>query len=155
MTDTPELPEGMRPLSPHLVCRGAAAAIDFYVQAFGARELMRLAGPDGKIMHASIELNGGSVMLVDENLDYGMRSPQDLGGTPVTIHLVVADADAAFDRAVAAGATVHMPVAEQFWGDRYGVLEDPFGHVWAIASPTGPPRSEAELLAAAKEAAGM
>ena len=152
MTDGPTLPEGMHQLSPHLVCRDANAAIDFYVRAFDAKELMRLPGPDGKIMHASVVINGSSVMLVDENLEWGLRSPLDLGGTPVTIHLVVADADAVYARAVEAGATASMPVAEQFWGDRYGVLHDPFGHAWSIASPIGQPKTVEELAAAAKRA---
>ena len=129
------LPEGMRALSPHLVCAGAAAAIDFYKAAFGATELMRLAAPDGKIMHAALGINGCSVMLVDEHRDYGMLSPQALGGTPVTIHLVVADVDAFVAHAVESGATVAMPIADMFWGDRYGVIQDPFGHRWSIATP--------------------
>jgi uncharacterized glyoxalase superfamily protein PhnB len=142
----------MHQLSPHLVCRDASAAIDFYVRAFGAKELMRLPGPDGKIMHAAVSINGSSVMLVDENLEWGLRSPLDLGGSPVTIHLIVDDADATYAKAVQAGATPSMPVAEQFWGDRYGVLHDPFGHAWSIASPIGEPKSAEELAALAKQA---
>jgi uncharacterized glyoxalase superfamily protein PhnB len=134
-TDTVDLPEGMHQLSPHLVCAGAADAIDFYVQAFGATEMMRMPGPDGRLMHASVSINGSSVLLVDENLDWGIRSPKTLGGTPVTIHLIVSDVDAVVARAVAAGATITMPVEDAFWGDRYGVIEDPFGHSWSVASP--------------------
>jgi uncharacterized glyoxalase superfamily protein PhnB len=129
------LPEGMHQLSPHLVCAGAADAIDFYIKAFGATEMIRLPGPDGKLVHASVSINGSSVLLVDEMLDHGIKSPKTLGGTPVTIHLVVADVDAFVERAVAAGATVTMPVEDAFWGDRYGVLEDPFGHSWSVATP--------------------
>ena len=132
MTHTP--PNGMNVLSPHLVCDGAADAIDFYKRAFGAEEMMRLAGPEGRLMHASIKICGCSVMLVDENKNYGMLSPKALNGTPVTIHLYVADVDAAFDRAVAAGAVATMPVADMFWGDRYGVITDPFGHSWSLAT---------------------
>ena len=105
---------GMHALSPHLVCAGAAAAIDFYRQAFGAVELIRLPGPDGKLMHACVSINGSSVMLVDEYPEHGGLSPQALGGTPVTIHLIVDDVDAVVARAVAAGATVVMPVEDMF-----------------------------------------
>ena len=134
-TNAVRLPEGMHQLSPHLVCAGAADAIDFYVKAFGATEMMRLPGPDGKLVHASVSINSSSVLLVDEMLDHAIKSPKTLGGTPVTIHLVVPDVDAFVDRAVAAGATVTMPVEDAFWGDRYGVLEDPFGHSWSVATP--------------------
>ena len=133
--DTVALPDGMHQLSPHLVCARAADAIDFYVKAFGATEMVRLPGPDGKIMHASVSINGSSVMLVDEMLEHGIKSPKTLGGTPVTIHLIVPDVDAFVERAVAAGAKVTMPVEDAFWGDRYGVLEDPFGHSWSVATP--------------------
>ena len=132
---TTPMPEGMHQLSPHLVCAGAADAIAFYQAAFDAVELVRLPGADGKLMHACVSINGSSVMLVDENIDYGMRSPKALKGTPVTIHLIVPDVDAWFARAVAAGATVLMPVDDMFWGDRYGIIEDPFGHCWSIATP--------------------
>ena len=142
-------------VTPHLVCSDAAAAIEFYKKAFAATEMMRLGADDGKIMHACLGINGSSVMLVDENLEWGLRSPLDLGGTPVTIHLIVADADATYAKAVAAGATPSMPVAEQFWGDRYGVLHDPFGHAWSIASPIGEPKTPEELAAAAKNAGSM
>jgi PhnB protein len=148
MGHVPNLPPGVHQLSPHLVCDGAADAIDFYVRAFGAEELQRLAGDDGRIMHACVSVNGSSVLLVDENRDYGMLGPKTLGGSPVVIHLVVPDADATFARAVEAGATVRAPVAEMFWGDRYGVLEDPFGHVWSIATPQRAPMTDAELAAA-------
>jgi PhnB protein len=132
MTHTP--PHGMNVLSPHLVCDGAADAIDFYKRAFGAEEMVRLVGPDGRLMHASIKVCGCSVMLVDENKNYGMLSPKALNGTPVTLHLFVADVDASVARAVEAGAVVTMPVADMFWGDRYGVIKDPFGHSWSIAT---------------------
>jgi len=151
----PAMPEGMHQLSPHLVCAGASDAIDFYVKAFDATEMMRMPGPDGAIMHASVSINGSSVMLVDENLDYGLRGPITLGGSPVTIHLIVDDADAWFDRAVAAGATAAMPVADQFWGDRYGVVIDPWGHAWSIASPIGEPLTPDELAEAARSAAAQ
>jgi uncharacterized glyoxalase superfamily protein PhnB len=147
MSDAPLIPR----LSPHLVCDGAAAAIDFYKAAFGAEEVMRLAGPNGKLMHGSVTINGFMVLLVDEMPEHDVLGPNSLGGTPVTIHLVVPDVDAAVERAVQAGATVTMPVADQFWGDRYGVVKDPFGHKWSIATPKpDAPRAEAELNEAAK-----
>lgn len=122
-------------LTPHLVCADAAKAIDFYKEAFGASELMRLPAPDGKLMHACMHINGSSVMLCDEFPEMGNQGPASLKGTPVTLHLTVDDADAFVDRAVKAGAKVIMPVADAFWGDRYGVIEDPFGHRWSIATP--------------------
>jgi PhnB protein len=135
-------------LTPHLVCAGAAEAIEFYKRAFGAIEMIRLPAPDGKLMHACVSINGSSVMLVDENPAMGNMSPLSLHGTPVTIHLIVDDADAVAERAVDAGAKLLMPVADMFWGDRYGVLEDPFGHRWAVATPKRK-MSEAEILDAA------
>jgi uncharacterized glyoxalase superfamily protein PhnB len=133
-TDT-AAPTGVHSVTPHLCCAGAAKAIDFYKAAFGATEVMRLDGPDGRLWHAMLIINGSSVMLADEFPDMGGFSPTTLKGTPVTLHLGVPDADAAAARAVAAGATVVMPVADQFWGDRYGVVADPFGHHWSLATP--------------------
>jgi PhnB protein len=151
MSDTPVTPR----LAPHLVCDGAAKAIDFYREAFGAEEIMRLPGPSGRLMHASVMINGAMVLLVDEMPEHGVLGPARLGGTPVTLHLVVPDVDAVFARAVEAGATPTMAVADQFWGDRYGVLKDPFGHSWSIATPRpDAPRTEAELKEAAKAVFG-
>jgi PhnB protein len=121
-------------VTPHLVCAGAADAIDFYQRAFGAVETMRLPGKDGRLMHAAIQIGGASVMLVDEMPEWGALSPTSLKGTPVTMHLYVADVDAFVDRAVKAGATLKMPVADMFWGDRYGIIVDPFGHNWSVAT---------------------
>jgi uncharacterized glyoxalase superfamily protein PhnB len=128
------IPKDMHTVTPHIVCAGAAGAIEFYKKAFGAVEAARLPGPDGKLMHGMIRINGSPVMLVDENPQWGIVSPKSLKGTPVTIHLYVEDADAFVEKAVAAGAKVTMPVAEQFWGDRYGVIEDPYGHKWSVAT---------------------
>lgn len=128
------IPDGMHSLTPHLVCAGAADAMAFYQAAFGAVELVRLPAPDGKLMHGSVRIGDSVLMLVDEMPVHGVLSPKSLKGTPVTIHLYVPDVDAAFAKAVAAGATVRMPVADMFWGDRYGVLEDPFGHHWSLAT---------------------
>jgi uncharacterized glyoxalase superfamily protein PhnB len=141
----------MHRLSPHLVCAGAAEAIAFYEKAFDAVEMIRLPGKDGRLMHASLCINGSSVMLVDEAPEFGMLGPKSLKGTPVTIHLLVADADVTVAQAVSAGATVVMPVADMFWGDRYGIIEDPFGHRWSIATPQRT-LTEAELREAARDA---
>jgi PhnB protein len=128
------IPEGTRSLTPHLVCAGAAEAIEFYKKAFGAVEEGRMAGADGKLVHASLRIGDSRLMLVDENPAWGAFSPQSLKGSPVTIHYAVEDVDAMVDRAVAAGAKVTMPVADAFWGDRYGQVEDPFGHHWSLAT---------------------
>jgi PhnB protein len=125
-------------VSPHLVVNDAAAAIDFYVTAFDAVELGRVPGPDGKLMHAALQINGSTVLLNDDFPEYNegkSSTPIALGGTPVTIHLTVTDVDSKFQQAVDAGATVVSPLEDQFWGDRYGVLRDPFGHHWSLGQP--------------------
>ena len=129
-----KIPQGMHSVTPHLICAGAAKAIEFYKQAFGAEEGARLPGPDGRLMHASVKIGDSQVMLVDEMPEWGALGPKALKGSPVTIHLYVDDVDAVVARAVKAGAKVTMPVADQFWGDRYGKLEDPFGHHWSVAT---------------------
>jgi uncharacterized glyoxalase superfamily protein PhnB len=128
------IPEGFHTITPHLVCSGAADALTFYKQAFGAVEIGRMPGPNGKIMHAQMRIGDSIFMLADDFPDYGCVGPLALKNTPVYIHLYVEDADAAFARAVEAGARATMPMADMFWGDRYGQLEDPFGHRWAIAT---------------------
>ena len=128
------IPDGFRSITPHLVCAGAADAIEFYRKAFNATEVTRMPGPEGKLMHAQIRVGDSAIMLVDEFPDWGALGPKALKGTPVTIHFYVDDADAAFKRAVEAGATVKMPIADMFWGDRYGIVEDPYGHLWSIAT---------------------
>jgi len=125
---------GMHTVTPHLVCVNATKAIDFYKKAFGAEELLRLPGPDGKLMHAMLQIGDSQIMMMDEAPDWNARGPKMLGGSPVTLHLQVPDCDASFARAVDAGATVKVPLDDMFWGDRYGVLEDPYGHSWSIAS---------------------
>jgi PhnB protein len=129
-----KIPQGMHSVTPHLICAGAAKAIEFYKQAFGAEEGARLPGPDGRLMHATVKIGDSQVMLVDEMPEWGALGPKSLKGSPVTIHLYVDDVDAVVARAVKAGAKVTMPVADQFWGDRYGKLEDPFGHHWSVAT---------------------
>jgi PhnB protein len=128
------VPDHLRTVTPHLVCGGAADAIEFYKKAFGAKEMMRAPGPDGKIMHAAIQIGDSMVMLVDEYPEWNSFSPKTLKGTPVTIHLAVENVDAFSKRATDAGAKVIMPVQDMFWGDRYGVVEDPFGHHWSVAT---------------------
>ena len=128
------IPEGMHSLTPHLVCAGAAEAIEFYKKAFNAIELARLPGPDGKLMHALVRIGDSMVMLVDEFPQWGSLGPKALKGSPVVLHLYVEDVDAQVKQAVAAGAKLTMPVADMFWGDRYGQVEDPFGHKWSVAT---------------------
>ena len=128
------IPEGYHTATPYLIVKGAARAIDFYTKAFGAKEMMRMAQPDGRIGHAEIKIGDSPIMLADEFPDIGARSPQSLGGSPVSILLYVEDVDAVFSQAVAAGATLQRPVADQFYGDRTGGLTDPFGHIWYIAT---------------------
>jgi PhnB protein len=129
------IPEGFHTLTPHIVVKGAAQAIDFYKKAFGAKEIGRMPGPDGKsIMHADIVIGDSHLMLVDEFPEMNCFGPQSVGGSPVTIHLYVEDADAFFKQAVAAGAQERMPLTDMFWGDRYGQITDPFGHTWSIAT---------------------
>ena len=127
-------PRGMNTVTPHLVCAGASNAVEFYKKAFNATEMGRLAGPDGKLMHAAVRIGDSVVMLMDEFPECGAVAPTTLKGTPVSVHLYVDHVDMAIERAVAAGAKVIMPADDMFWGDRYGVLEDPFGHHWSIAT---------------------
>jgi len=141
----------MRSITPHLICDGAADAIEFYKKAFGAEEMMRLPGPNGRLMHGSVRIGDSMVMLVDEVPEWGTLGPKALKGSPVTIHLMVDDVDAIFAQAVDAGATVKMPVADMFWGDRYGLVVDPFGHVWSIATHVRDMTPD-EIAAAGREA---
>jgi PhnB protein len=128
------IPEGYHSLTPGLVVDNAAEAIEFYKRAFGARELFRMAAPDGqKVWHAELQIGDSRLMLGDECPEMSdTRAPKSLGGTASSLHIYVEDADAAFQRAVEAGATVSMPLMDAFWGDRYGRVTDPFGHVWGI-----------------------
>jgi uncharacterized glyoxalase superfamily protein PhnB len=125
----------MNSITPHLVCAGALESLEFYKQAFNAVENMRLLGPDGKLVHGSMRIGTSMLMIAEECPQWGSIGPLSLNGSPVTIHLMVPDVDAAVNQAVAAGATVIMPVADMFWGDRYGVIQDPFGHHWSLATP--------------------
>lgn len=129
------VPEGFHTVTPSLTIRNAAAAIEFYKQAFGAEELGRATAPDGQaIWHATLQIGSSRLMLNDEFPEMGGRSPQALGGTPLSLFLYVEDTDAVFERAVAAGATALMPPMDAFWGDRFSKLTDPYGHEWSIAT---------------------
>ncbi|MBI5550348.1 MAG: VOC family protein [Desulfobacterales bacterium] len=124
----------MHTVTPHIVCAGAAEAIEFYKKAFNAEEVMRVPGPAGKLVHAQIRIGDSTVMLVDEFAEWESFGPKTLKGSPVTIHLYVEEVDKFFARAVEAGAKIIMPLENTFWGDRYGVLLDPFGHHWSLAT---------------------
>ncbi len=130
------IPDGYHSVSPYLVCKDAAKAIDYYTKVFGAEETVRMPGPNGNVMHAEVKIGDSIVMLSDENKERGHFSPETIGGTAVSVMLYIDDVDGVFKRAVAAGATVEMPPADMFWGDRMGNLVDPFGHKWAIATHT-------------------
>jgi PhnB protein len=131
---TKPVPDGFHTLTPHLVVADGAAAIEFYKQAFGAQELARLLTPDGRaVMHAQLKIGDSTLMLGGE-MPPNALSPKSRGGTSVFLHIYTADADAAFDRAVKAGCAIRMPLSDTFWGDRYGVVEDPSGHQWSIAT---------------------
>jgi PhnB protein len=131
---TKAIPNGFTSVTPHLIIRGAGEAIDFYKRAFNATELMRLASPTGQIGHAEIQIGNATVMLADEYPDMGIRGPLSLGGTPVSLLIYVEDVDARFNQAVAAGAKVVRPIKDQFYGDRSGTVQDPYGHMWTIAT---------------------
>jgi PhnB protein len=128
------IPEGHHTVTPYLTIRDAAAALEFYKRAFGADEMFRMADPQGKVGHAEIRIGDSAIMMSDEFPDMGAQSPDALGGSPVMIHLYVENVDALVDRAVQAGARLERPVADQFYGDRGGLVVDPFGHKWWIAT---------------------
>ena len=128
------IPEGYSSITPYLIITDAARALDYYALAFGARELMRFDGPDGKIMHAEMQIGNSRIMLADESPQMGHKSPQTLGGTGTGLMLYVDKVDEVFTRALDAGASVMKPVENQFYGDRSGSLTDPFGHVWTIST---------------------
>jgi PhnB protein len=147
------VPTGFHTLTPHLTVRDADKALEFYKNAFGAEILHVARMPDGKVMHAGLRVGDSMLMLNEEFPEYGGVSPLSIGGTGVTIHIYTEDVDAAFNRAVAAGAQVRMPLMDQFWGDRYGMVADPFGHKWSIAthikdmSPEEMQRAQEEAMA--------
>jgi len=146
------IPEGFGTVTAHLVIEGAGEAMDFYKRAFGAQDLGRMMAPDGrKLMHGLMQIGDSKVMVVDAFEQWGVKGPKGLGGTAVSLHIYVPDVDRAFQRAVDAGCTVSMPLADMFWGDRYGKLKDPFGHEWSMATHVRD-LSPAEMDAAMKAA---
>jgi PhnB protein len=134
MPNVKPIPDGYSSVTPYIIVAGAAKAIEFYNSVFGATERMRLGGPDGKIGHAELEIGDSLIMLADEHPEMGALAPPTVGGTPVGLHVYVADVDAVAAKAVAAGATLKRPVENQFYGDRLGSLIDPFGHLWHIST---------------------
>ena len=134
MAGVKAVPDGYPQVTPYLCVDGAAAAIDFYGKVLGATERMRMGGPDGKVGHAELQIGSGLIMLADEFPDMGQRSPRALGGSPVTVSVYVDDVDAVFAAALEAGATEVRAVQDQFYGDRAGQFQDPFGHLWSIAT---------------------
>lgn len=127
-------PTGYHSVTPAICVRRAAEAIDFYKRAFGAQEVDRFVGPDGSVMHAEIQIGDSRIMLGEENEQWGAKSPLSTNGNPGSLHIYVDDVDAAFARALAAGATVKYPLENAFWGDRYGKVTDPYGHEWGLAT---------------------
>jgi PhnB protein len=148
---TKPIPEGYHTVSPYLAVDNAARAIEYYARAFGAKEVVRMDGPGGTIGHAELEVGDSRIMLSDPFPQASTRAPKDLGGTSASVFMYVEDVDAVVKQAVDAGATVAMEVADQFWGDRFGTITDPFGHVWSIATHVEdvPPEEMAERAKAA------
>lgn len=149
------IPPGMHSVTPHLVCAKAADAMEFYKEAFNARELMKLEGPDGKLMHGAIQIGDSVVMLADEYPEWNSLGPNALKGTTVTLALYVEDADRQFAQAVAAGCSAYMHLADMFWGDRYGIVKDPYGHLWSIATHIRDVSQEEIEAAASKGCPGI
>ncbi len=137
MSEVTPVPEGFNTVSAYLVVPKSTEALEFYAKAFGAETAMVMPGPvEGSTMHAEMQIGDSRIMMTDANPEWEMKSPQDLDGTPVSLHLYVDDADALFQQAVDAGCTVKAPIMDMFWGDRFGKLEDPYGHHWSIATRT-------------------
>jgi PhnB protein len=153
MANVKPIPDGYPQVTPYLIVNGAAAAIDFYGKVLGATERMRMPSPGGKIGHAEMEIGSSLIMLADEHPEMGIRGPKTIGGTPVTIMVYVEDVDSVFERALAEGATSSRDVEDQFYGDRSGQFEDPFGHRWSVATHVEDVPSE-EMQKRAAEAMG-
>ena len=157
MASVKAIPDGFHNVTPYLYLRGAAGAIEFYKSVFGAAEIMRMPGPDGRIMHAEIKIGDSIVMLADENPSMGIMSPQTIGGFSGGLHLYVEDADAVIRKAVESGAKQLHPIKNQFYGDRSGTLLDPFGHMWSVAThieDVPPEEMRKRMTAAMSQAAG-
>jgi uncharacterized glyoxalase superfamily protein PhnB len=153
------VPAGFHTLTPHITVRDADNALEFYKRAFGAEVLNVARMPNGKVMHAAVQIGDSKLMLNEESAEYGALSPLSTGGTGVVLHIYLENVDAAFDRAVSAGAEVKMPLMDQFWGDRYGVVADPYGHKWSLAthikdmSPEEMQRAQDEAMASMRKTA--
>lgn len=150
MTSVSPIPEGFTTLTPYLTCADAASAIEFYVRAFGATELVRIPTEDGRVMHATLKIGNAMLMLTDEMPEWGTLGPNALGGSPVGIHMYTDDVDAAFEKAVAAGCEVIMPLENTFWGERFSMVQDPYGHKWSLSMCIAEV-SEAEMIEASKQ----
>jgi PhnB protein len=151
MNEVKKIPEGYHSITPALIVKNGDAAIEFYKKGFGAEERSRMKSPDGRVAHAELKLGDSVFMLSDEYPEMKCHSPNSIGGSPVSMYVYVEDVDALFDKAVSAGAKVLDPVKDQFWGDRHGRLEDPFGHLWSIATHKKD-LSEEEMKSAAEAA---
>jgi uncharacterized glyoxalase superfamily protein PhnB len=153
------VPAGFHTLTPHITVRDADKALEFYKRAFGAEVLNVARMPNGKVMHAAVQIGDSKLLLNEESPEYGALSPLSTGGTGVVLHIYLENVDAAFDRAVSAGAEVKMPLMDQFWGDRYGVVADPYGHKWSLAthikdmSPEEMQRAQDEAMASMRKTA--
>lgn len=157
MANINPIPRGYHSLTPYLFIKGAAGAIDFYKTVFGATERMRMPGPDGRIMHAELQIGDSIVMLSDENPQMGALSPQSIGGTACGLNVYLADVDAATRKALELGAKLVRPVRDQFYGDRSGSIIDPFGHLWSVAThieDVAPEEMQRRMAAAMGQAAG-
>jgi len=134
MSNVPPVPEGYHTVTPYLIIKGAAQAIDYYKNVFGATVVVRMDGPNGTVGHAELQIGDSRIMLADENLNMGYRSATSIGASPVSLYLYLPDVDRVVDKAVASGAKIVKPVQDQFYGDRSGFIQDPFGHFWGIAT---------------------
>jgi len=155
MTPVPYIPKGYNSITPYLIIKGAAEAIEYYKNVFGATEVMRMAQPDGRIGHAELKVGNSHIMLADEFPEMEHRGPLSLGSSPVSMLIYVEDADSTVQRAVAAGAKILKPVQDQFYGDRSGFIQDPFGHLWGVATHKEDvsPQEMEERMKKVKEAA--
>jgi PhnB protein len=134
MSKIHHIPKGYNSVTPYLVVKGAAKAIEYYKNVFGATEVMRMAGPDGRVGHAELQIGDSRIMLADENPSMGNRSAESIGGSPVSLYVYLPDCDKVVAKAAAEGAKILKPVQDQFYGDRSGFIQDPFGHLWGVAT---------------------
>jgi PhnB protein len=157
MAKVKPIPDGYHSVTPYLFIKGAADAIDYYKKVFGAKERMRMPGPNGRVMHAELEIGDSIIMLADENLEIGAKSPKTLGGTSSTLHVYFDNVDNIAEKAVSSGAKLVRPIKDEFYGDRAGTIVDPFGHMWSIATHTedvSPEEMKKRMSKAMSQAAG-